>query len=155
MLEKKKLKKTAQTKIEFSSLFLILFVLVYFILFFSQIPFENFLNEKKKDSFNWDINPNWVVLKVRPRGLQVGHTTLYKKVVWHKTCRGHAKSCATNVHISTIFFYKFGATATWKMMNICSNYVRQHTTSLWDYYVARISFEADQHLAVHDLGRTT
>ncbi len=61
---------------------------------------------------------------------------------------------ATNVHTSTIFFYKFGATAMWKMTKICSNYVRQHTTSLWDHYVARISFEVDQHLTVHDLGRT-
>ncbi len=48
-----------------------------------------------------------------------------------------------------------GATATSKMMKICSNYVRQHTTSLWDHYVARISFEVDWHLTVHDLGRTT
>ncbi len=53
------------------------------------------------------------------------------------------------------FFYKFGATATWKMTKICSYYVRQRTTSLWDHYVARISFEVDRHLAVHNLGRTT
>ncbi len=41
------------------------------------------------------------------------------------------------------------------MTKICSNYVREHTTSLWDHYVARISFEVDRHLAVHDLGCTT
>ncbi len=64
----------------------------------------------------------------------------------HKTCRGHAKRCcATNVHTSTIFLNKFGATATWKMTKICSNYV---------HYVARISFEVDWHLTVHDLSRT-
>ncbi len=40
------------------------------------------------------------------------------------------------------------------MMKICSNYVRQHTTSLWDHYIARISFEVDRHLAVHDLTTT-
>ncbi len=44
-------------------------------------------------------------VKVRPHGQQFGHTTLYNKVVRHKTYRGHAKSCcATNVHLSTIFF---------------------------------------------------
>ncbi len=53
------------------------------------------------------------IVKVRPYGQQFGHTTLYNKVVRHKMCRGHAKSCfATNVHIFTIFFYKYGATAT-------------------------------------------
>ncbi len=41
----------------------------------------------------------WTV-KVRPHGQQFSRTTLYNKVVRHKTCRGHAKSCcATNVHI--------------------------------------------------------
>ncbi len=94
-------------------------------------------------------------IKVRLHGQQLGRTTLYNKVVRHKTCHGHVKSCcATNVHASTIFFYKFGATATWKMMKICSNYVRQHTTSFWDHYIARISFEVDWHLTVHDLDRT-
>ncbi len=44
-------------------------------------------------------------VKVRPLRQQFSHTTLYNKVVRHKTCRDHAKSCcATNVHISTIFF---------------------------------------------------
>ncbi len=44
-------------------------------------------------------------LKVRPQGQQFSHTTLYNKVVRHKTCHGHAKSCcATNVHTTTIFF---------------------------------------------------
>ncbi len=44
-------------------------------------------------------------VKVRPSGQQFSHTTLYEKVVRHKTCCGHAKSCcATNVHTSTIFF---------------------------------------------------
>ncbi len=62
--------------------------------------------------------------------------------------------CDQRPHIHD-FFYKFGATVTWKMTKICSNYVRQHTTPLWDHYVARISFEVDRHLAVHDLGRTT
>ncbi len=43
-------------------------------------------------------------VKVRPHGQQFSHTTLYNKVVWHKTCRGYAKSCrATNLHTSTIF----------------------------------------------------
>ncbi len=44
-------------------------------------------------------------LKVHPHGQQLSYTTLYNKVVQHKTCSGHAKiSCATNVHKSTIFF---------------------------------------------------
>ncbi len=54
----------------------------------------------------WDTGSEWhSLLKVRPHGQQFSHTTLYNKVVRHKTCRGHAKSCcATNVHTSTIFF---------------------------------------------------
>ncbi len=44
-------------------------------------------------------------VKARPHGQQFSHTTSYNKVVRHKTCRGHAKSCcATNIHTSTIFF---------------------------------------------------
>ncbi len=52
-----------------------------------------------------------VDIKVRPHGQQFSYTTLYNKIVRHKMCRGHAKSCATNVHTTTIF-YKFSATAT-------------------------------------------
>ncbi len=42
---------------------------------------------------------------MRPHEQQFDHTTLYNKVVRHKMCCKHAKSCcATNVHTSTIFF---------------------------------------------------
>ncbi len=55
----------------------------------------------------------FLAIKVHPQGQQFSHTTLYNKVVRHKTCRGHAKSCCVaNVHTTTILFYKFGATAT-------------------------------------------
>ncbi len=50
------------------------------------------------------MSANGIKVKVRPHGQQFSHTTLYKKVVRDKTCCGHAKSCATNVHTSTIFF---------------------------------------------------
>ncbi len=67
------------------------------------------------DSIRWAISGTYfdekllcnysVTVKVRPHGQQFGYTTLYNKVVRHKTCCKHAKSCcATNVHTSTIFF---------------------------------------------------
>ncbi len=44
------------------------------------------------------------ILKVRPHEQQFSHTTLYNKVVQHKTCHGYAKSCcATNVHTPQFF----------------------------------------------------
>ncbi len=74
--------------------------IIRFLVFFTginkgTIHDSNFVEEKV-----------WIYLriKVRPHGQQFSRTTRYNKVVRHKTCRGHAKSCATNVHTSTIFF---------------------------------------------------
>ncbi len=96
-------------------------------------------------------------LKVRPHGQQFSHTTLYKKVVRHKTCRGHAKSCCvTNVRTSTILqrkkWQKYVQITSHSTQHVCETIMLHEFLLKWTD-IWRFTILVAQHKMSHNTRR--